>query len=46
MDKYEETGVMDIGLYLLLATLLQFLGYVPGHHFLAQLHEQKSFNHL
>ena len=29
-----------------LATLLQFLGYVLAHHFLAQLHEQKSFNHL
>jgi len=32
--------------FLPLATLLQFLGYVPAHHFLAQLHEQKSFNHL
>ena len=27
----------------LLATLLQFLGYVLAHHFLAQLHEQKKF---
>jgi len=25
-----------------LATFPQFLGYVPAHHFLAQLHEQKS----
>jgi len=32
--------------FLPLATLLQFLGYVLAHHFLAQLHEQKSFNHL
>jgi len=32
--------------FLHLATLLQFLGYVLAHHFLAQLHEQKSFNHL
>ena len=32
--------------FLPLATLLQFLGYVLAHHFLAQLHEQKSLNHL
>jgi len=29
-----------------IATLLQFLGYVLAHHFLAQPHEQKSSNHL
>jgi len=32
--------------FLPLATLLEFLGYVLAHHFLAQLHEQKRFNHL
>jgi len=32
--------------FLPLATLIQFLGYVLAHHFLAQLHEQKSCNRL
>jgi len=32
--------------FLPLATLLQFLGYVLAHHFLAQPYEQKSLNHL
>jgi len=30
--------------FLPLATLLQFLGFILAHHFLAQLHEQKSLN--
>jgi len=32
--------------FLPLASLLQFLGYVLAHHFLAQPHEQKSLDHL